>query len=114
MLTCSRKIVFTLVVVGFSIKDIKLNNGMPYHIVRLVLEYLIVLKWFVLWVLLAESVANVGSEGATTGLMASMGVETAIAVIQWYVSCHQMRASFLRKCQDRLHCSSHHVKHVLA
>jgi hypothetical protein len=57
--------------------------------IRLILDCLLFIKWFVLWAYLAASVAAVTSEqelfygGVDIGLTASMGAETGLAVIQW-------------------------------
>jgi hypothetical protein len=83
------KIVFTFIVLGFSIRIVKSTGGIQRHYIRLILECLLFIKWFVLWAYLAASIAVVTSEqeafygNVDIGLTASMGAETGLAIIQW-------------------------------
>ena len=61
----------------------KANNGVPHHVVRIILDCLLILKWFILWVYLAASAANVATEGAGIGLVIALAVEAGVAAIQW-------------------------------
>ena len=61
----------------------KAHNGVPNHVFRIILDCLLILKWFVLWVYLAESAANVATEGAGIGLIIALAAEAGIAAIQW-------------------------------
>jgi hypothetical protein len=62
---------------------VKAHNGVPNHVFRIILDCLLILKWFVLWVYLAESAANVATEGASIGLIIALAAEAVIAAIQW-------------------------------
>jgi hypothetical protein len=62
---------------------VKSNNGVPHHVLRIILDSLLILKWFILWVYLAASTANIATEGGQIGLVVALAVEAVVAAIQW-------------------------------